>query len=66
MSLGRTRFRALVRVHAGRHGVAIVGSNRSRTAGEGGEQENGTECGKKNGSHICMLVLADIRKRLRE
>ena len=52
----RLALARLVRMHAGRHGVAIVCPDRSGTAGEGREQKNGAECGKKNGSHICMLV----------
>jgi hypothetical protein len=41
----------LVRVHAGRHGMAIIGFNRGGAAGERRKQDDRTESGKKNKSH---------------
>ena len=48
--------RALVCVHAGCHRMAIVRADRGRAAGKSREHEDGTERGKKNGSHSLILV----------
>jgi hypothetical protein len=48
-------------MHAGRYRMPVIGSHGGRAAGESRQQENGAECGKKNGSHDFVGLLG-IRK----
>jgi hypothetical protein len=48
-------------MHAGRYRMPVIGLHGGRAAGESRQQEDGAECGKKNGSHDFVGLLG-IRK----
>ena len=53
-----------MRVHASRHGMAVIGLDGGRAAGKSREQDDGAEGGKQNGSHSFSwfhLVFVDDR-----
>ena len=55
--------RRLIRVHAGRYRMTVVGLNGGRAAGKSRQRDDGPENGEQDGSHRFIWFSFSIRKR---